>query len=251
MEQKAYSYIRFSSPKQETGDSERRQVELSKQYAKEHGLILDDQLTDRGLSEYNGAHKTKGKLGAFLQLVEQGKIANGSTLIVENLDRLSREQVLDALAQFTSIIKAGIKIITLQDNMEYTNKSINQNWAQLIISISYMARAHDESETKSKRLSATNEKKRKDVRAGEKKFTSRVPAWIKVIESEKVGNIVIVKEFEVIPKYREAIRKMFEWKKNGMGNQKITNELNRLCPRPKSKKNKTHKIWVKPTIGHL
>lgn len=91
MEPKAYSYIRFSSAKQEAGDSERHQVELSKQYTEKHGLILVDQLTDRGLSAYNGAHRTKGHLGAFLQLVEQGQVAEGSTLIVENLDRLSRE----------------------------------------------------------------------------------------------------------------------------------------------------------------
>ena len=41
---KAYSYIRFSSPIQETGDSEIRQLELSEQYAKEHGLVLDNKL---------------------------------------------------------------------------------------------------------------------------------------------------------------------------------------------------------------
>jgi DNA invertase Pin-like site-specific DNA recombinase len=42
-------------------------------------------------------HKSKGALGQFLKLVEQGCIAKGSTLLVENMDRLSREQVLDAL----------------------------------------------------------------------------------------------------------------------------------------------------------
>ena len=41
MEPKAYSYIRFSNPNQEKGDSERRQVEEAELYAKEKGLSLD------------------------------------------------------------------------------------------------------------------------------------------------------------------------------------------------------------------
>jgi len=174
---KAYSYIRFSSLKQEQGDSLRRQVEQSEQYAKEHGLTLDDslRLTDRGLSAFTGAHRSRGALSTFLSLVEQGQIAEGSILIIENLDRLSREKVLNALNQFTSIIQAGIRIVTLQDNMEYTRKSINQNWDQLIISITYMARAHDESLTKSKRLKEVWGKKREQAVNGERKLTGRCP----------------------------------------------------------------------------
>ena len=119
MQPKAYSYIRFSSPEQAAGDSYRRQLDASTEYAKQKGLVLDDRLklTDRGLSAFKGMHRAKGTLGEFLRLVEAGKIPDGSVLIVENLDRLSREQVLDALNQFTSIIQAGIKLVTLQDSM--------------------------------------------------------------------------------------------------------------------------------------
>ncbi|MFC1896371.1 hypothetical protein ACFL0Q_06890 [Thermodesulfobacteriota bacterium] len=39
---KAYSYIRFSSPEQEKGDSLRRQTEYSEQVAAKLGLQLDD-----------------------------------------------------------------------------------------------------------------------------------------------------------------------------------------------------------------
>ena len=109
MEPKAYSYIRFSSPEQEKGDSLRRQIQLSEEYCKQHGLILEDTLllTDKGLSAYKGNHRTKGALGEFLRLVEEGKIPPGSVLLVENLDRLSREQILDAINQCTPITTAG------------------------------------------------------------------------------------------------------------------------------------------------
>jgi DNA invertase Pin-like site-specific DNA recombinase len=41
---RAYSYIRFSTPEQSKGDSLRRQLEKSKKYAEENGLILDSSL---------------------------------------------------------------------------------------------------------------------------------------------------------------------------------------------------------------
>ena len=220
MEPKAYSYIRFSSPEQEKGDSLRRQIQLSEEYCKQHGLILDDtlKLTDRGLSAFKGIHRTKGALGEFLRLVEEGKIPPGSVLLVENLDRLSREQILDALNQFTSIIKAGIKIVTLQDGMEYDQESINQNWVQLIISITYMARAHDESETKSKRISAVWENKRSKAGNGGEKLTAKAPAWLKLSQDRT--------KFILIPEAAKAIELIFRKKLAGKGVERIVRELN-------------------------
>lgn len=220
MEPKAYSYIRFSSLEQEKGDSLRRQIQLSEEYCKQHGLILDDtlKLTDKGLSAYKGHHRTKGALGEFLRLVEEGKIPPGSVLLVENLDRLSREQILDALNQFTSIIKAGIKIVTLQDGMEYDQESINQNWAQLIISITYMARAHDESETKSKRISTVWENKRSKAGNGGKKLTAKAPAWLKLSQDRT--------KFILIPEAAKAIELIFRKKLAGKGAERIAQELN-------------------------
>jgi DNA invertase Pin-like site-specific DNA recombinase len=217
---RAFSYIRFSSPEQEKGDSLRRQIQLSEEYCKQHGLILDDtlKLTDRGLSAFKGIHRTKGTLGEFLRLVEEGKIPPGSVLLVENLDRLSREQILDALNQFTSIIKAGIKIVTLQDGMEYDQESINQNWAQLIISITYMARAHDESETKSKRISAVWENKRSKAGNGGKKLTAKAPAWLKLSQDRT--------KFILIPEAAKAIELIFRKKLAGKGAERIARELN-------------------------
>jgi DNA invertase Pin-like site-specific DNA recombinase len=217
---RAFSYIRFSSPEQEKGDSLRRQIQLSEEYCKQHGLILDDtlKLTDRGLSAFKGIHRTKGALGEFLRLVEEGKIPPGSVLLVENLDRLSREQILDALNQFTSIIKAGIKIVTLQDGMEYDQESINQNWAQLIISITYMARAHDESETKSKRISAVWENKRSKAGNGGKKLTAKAPAWLKLSQDRT--------KFILIPEAAKAIELIFRKKLAGKGAERIAQELN-------------------------
>jgi hypothetical protein len=51
----AYSYARFSTPEQERGDSERRQIEAARQYAEQHGFVLDESIVvDRGISAFAG-----------------------------------------------------------------------------------------------------------------------------------------------------------------------------------------------------
>ncbi len=215
-----YSYIRFSSPEQFKSDSLHRQVELSERYAAEKGLTLDRTLSmkDLALSAFNGAHKSAGtELYKFLKLIELGKIAPGSVLLVESLDRLSREQILDALQQFLGIIEAGISIVTLCDGMEYTKAGINQRWEQLIISLAVMSRAHEESLMKSKRIGAAWANKRQSI--NNRKLTAKAPAWLSLSDDKK--------EFRKISERCRLIERIFEMSCQGLGSEKITKTLNR------------------------
>lgn len=219
MEPKAYSYIRFSTPEQALGDSLRRQVQLAEEYARKHGLSLDDTpLIDGGLSAYKGMHRTKGRLGEFLRKVEAGEIARGSMLIVENLDRLSREQVLDALGQFTGLIRAGIKIVTFQDGREteYDEESINRDPWKLHRTLIAMDLAHEESEKKAIRLRAAWEQKRNIIQG--KKLTAKAPAWVN-LSSDKT-------EFRLIPEAQRAIELIYRKRLEGKGAARIETELN-------------------------
>lgn len=220
---KAYSYIRFSTPEQKEGDSERRQIKAAEEYAKEHGLELDTSMRDKGLSAYHGTHRSKGKLGKFLKLVEAGKIAKGSMLIIENFDRLSREDPDEVLTLFLSIIRSGIILVTLSDERKFTPDSINENIGDLYIAIGEIYRAHKESERKSEMLSNAWEDKRRKARNGGKKLSAMCPKWLKPIKDDD-GNTI---EFEVIPKRAEAIQEMFKLKKGGYGNTKIAKRLNK------------------------
>lgn len=227
MKNKAYSYIRFSTKEQLKGNSQQRQYEATRAYCQEMGLNLVENLQDLGLSAFNGKHKTVGALGEFLSLVNQGKIKKGSILIVENLDRLSREKVMDALNQFMSIVQAGIRIVTLHDRQEYDQESIEKNWTQLIISITYMARAHEESKTKSDRLKATLANKRLRVREGKQKFTGPTPAWLKYSPDKKT--------FILIPEVCQAIEEIYRMRLSGLGAYKIEKQINQ-----------TKSIWSPP-----
>src|ERR1044072_3408930 len=79
---RAYSYVRFSTPEQAKGDSYLRQTEKAAKYALEHGLTLDTELTfeDLGVSAFRGRNASTGRLGEFVNAVEDGRIAPGSYL---------------------------------------------------------------------------------------------------------------------------------------------------------------------------
>jgi hypothetical protein len=89
----AYSYLRFSRPEQAAGDSLRRQrAKLDDWLARNPHTKLDDGLTyqDKGTSGFTGKHREnpdRNALALFLQHVENGRVAKGSYLVVESLDR--------------------------------------------------------------------------------------------------------------------------------------------------------------------
>lgn len=215
---KAYSYVRFSTPEQEKGDSLRRQIQNSEKWAINHGYELDEtiKIEDRGLSAHKGDHRKKGSLGKFLALVVGGKIVPGSVLIIESLDRLSREKVLDAFDTFRDIIKAKIKVVTLIDKMEYTEESLNKNYFALMQSLSLMAMANKESEQKSKRLSEAWKSKRNNI--DKIKLTKTCPAWLKLNENKTA--------FMKVEAACQVVEKVFQLKLSGKGSDRIAKELN-------------------------
>jgi DNA invertase Pin-like site-specific DNA recombinase len=214
----AYSYIRFSTVEQKTGDSLRRQIELSERYAAENGLILDTSfhLQDLGLSAFDRSNIDRGALGAFLEAVKQGRVPVGSYLLVESLDRLSRDRVLSALEIFISILRHGITIVTLIDKMVYNTESVGSNFASLIMSITIMARAHEESAVKSSRILSAWQGKRSKI--SEKKLTAQCPRWLRLDEERT--------KFHVIPTRSNLVLEILAWAKAGMGQSLIAKRLN-------------------------
>lgn len=154
---KVYSYLRFSDAKQASGHSAERQIEYARKWAVEHGMELDSALSlrDEGLSAYHQRHVKTGALGVFMAAVDEGKIAAGSILIVEGLDRLSRAEPIQAQAQLAQIINAGITVVTASDGREYNRERLKAQPMDLVYSLLVMIRAHEESDTKSKRVKAS------------------------------------------------------------------------------------------------
>lgn len=154
---RVYSYLRFSDPRQATGSSADRQLKYAQAWAAERGLVLDETLSlrDEGLSAYHQNHVKQGALGTFLRAVDEGRIPQGSVLIVEGLDRLSRAEPIQAQAQLAQIINAGITVVTASDGREYNRERLKAQPMDLVYSLLVMIRAHEESDTKSKRVRAS------------------------------------------------------------------------------------------------
>ena len=160
---KAYSYIRFSSKKQAAGDSFLRQKDMALAYVAKHGLELDTTLnfSDLGVSAFTGANVKDGALGMFIKAISTGLVPAGSVLLIEDMDRLSRAAVSDALPVFTGILNAGVDIVTLKDGNIFTRDSLN-DIGKFFTSVIPMFRANAESVNKSDRVKAALDRKRAD-----------------------------------------------------------------------------------------
>ena len=218
---RAYSYVRMSTRKQLRGDSLRRQLERSKAFADEHSLLLDDSLQDLGVSAWKGRNFKTGALGRFLAMVESGQIPKGSYLLIESLDRLSREAVPDALTLFMAIINAGIVIVTLgEDRQIYSRDRLNGDWTKLIIGLAVMSRGHEESQTKSERISAVAKRKRELAREGKAHITSITPGWI---DAERID---ASRYAFTLNRHAETVKAIYEMATRGLGATVIARKLN-------------------------
>jgi DNA invertase Pin-like site-specific DNA recombinase len=176
-----YSYVRFSSEKQLTGDSLRRQNELIEKYTKKNGYELDEEFryVDLGVSAFRGKNIKEGKLKYFLDAIKENKVAENSILLIESLDRLTRLAPMEAMTIFLNIINAGVKIVTLADGVEHSNNTESgDQMLKLLVSATILCRAHDESLNKSRRLKDAWNNKRSNI--NKKHYTKRVPKWLNI-----------------------------------------------------------------------
>jgi DNA invertase Pin-like site-specific DNA recombinase len=201
----------------------RRQMELSRKYATEHGLVLDESLKpDRGISAFHGKNRTEGSLGAFLSDCKSGRVPAGSALLVESLDRLSREQVEEALYQLLDVIRAGIEVHTIGGGESQVYKKGALKTEQLMLSLFVMSRANEESQRKSERVGAAWRQK-KSTANGTKAITAKVPLWL----SAKLGEPVTV-----IPERAAVVKEIFRMAAGGMGKRLIARRLNEKGIKP-------------------
>lgn len=214
----AYSYVRFSSPEQAKGDSLRRQTQAAAEWCKRNGFTLDSSTTlhDLGKSAYLGEHRKnpdRHALAAFLKLVEAGKVPRGSALVVESLDRLSREHIRPALSLLLQLIEGGVRVVQLIPVESVFDDRVEP--MQLMMGIMELSRGHSESAVKSERIGAAWAAKKERARSGHV-MTRRLPAWVR----ESGGRL------ELIPQAAKAVRRVYELASNGYGHQAIAKKLN-------------------------
>lgn len=115
---RAYSYERISTTKQEEGVGLERQRELVERWCEANGVPLDTELKleDVGRSAFKGRH-LEGCFGRFLKLAKERKLGLCPILLIENLDRVSRLEPVQALQDVIfSLMEADVALVVLSPN---------------------------------------------------------------------------------------------------------------------------------------
>lgn len=215
----AISYARWSSGKQAQGDSLARQTKNAETFCAIHGLSLDRQLVDNGVSAFKGGNlDLEASLGQFIADVKAGTIPSDTVLLLENLDRFSRIHPMDAQPVLSELLKTGLTLVTLQDQRVHTYDDYRANFASLMMSLMSMQAAYEYSAKLSHRVgeawSRKAQKAREAVASGVGRVkVAKLPFWI---DRETYG----------FNGRADDARLIFELAKDGHGQQAITQILN-------------------------
>jgi DNA invertase Pin-like site-specific DNA recombinase len=232
MTKRAFLYARCSTEEQKDGRTLKRQESAVRAYCDRHGLTLDDRrFIDLGLSGYTGANVSHGELGVFLEMVRGGRIPKGSVLVVERLDRLSREVEQEKATQaIYPIIRAGVELATTSPEIVYNQANIDDmaTWLPLRI---YLAQAADESRKTSERMKDVHGSKRAAALANRTPYGRRPPSWLRLVGQTTDGKRIIDPgRYEVIEEKAALVRRMFDLAAEGLGTARIAGVLDQEHP---------------------
>jgi DNA invertase Pin-like site-specific DNA recombinase len=213
----AYSYIRFSSPQQAEGDSLRRQTERAEAYCRRRGWALSGATyRDLGVSAFKGDNALVGNLGEFLKAVKSGAVVPGSALVVESIDRISRQGIDEGYDLIKSILKAGVVLVTLSPEREFdasATKSLSRGALEIQL---ILERAAEESERKADRCGAAWGRKKQEARAMNKPYGRMCPAWLELVDGK----------YRTKAGAARTVRRIFQWCAEGVGTFGILAKLN-------------------------
>jgi len=204
---KCFMYYRVSSDKQLGGTGIERQEENLRAYVKRLNLCsqmdvpLPIELSDPGVSAFKGLNMSEGNLGKWMKEVATG-IHDGSLLVLESIDRFSRQNPFTVMKYLSTLDEHDISIHDVSLGL-VINRS---NSSMLPIVAMSAQRAYEESKYKSTRISDGWQRKR--ITAFEKGtvVTNKRPLWIDVVD-----------DYYVLNEKAEIVREIFRLYQTGIG----------------------------------
>ena len=217
-------YYRFSTEKQERGDSIERQLSDCTQFAEAQGWTVIETIGDHGRSAYKGEQISKGNLGKLEQRIRAGEYPHGTILLVERLDRLSRELPRKTQRWMEDITDHGMKIVVANGGRVFDSETL-QDGNSLIVIMDLLMNAmvaHHESKQKATRVRSAWRAKHEAAKSGEV-LTKGCPGWLRPVA---LGAGDQGTSFKIIDERARVIRRCFEWSAAGDGLERIVNRLN-------------------------
>jgi DNA invertase Pin-like site-specific DNA recombinase len=212
----AHLYARISDPTQRKGGGLDRQTGAdAASFCGRHGFALAKGiLVDDGVSAFRGLHRSpKHALGRFLADVERGTIPAGDCLLIENWDRLSREDIWAAIGLVNDLRQWNIHVGRLDRGKLLRHDS--DDAGDFFEAAVELLRGNSESKMKSYRNSSEWARKRERARAGAEPLTHRLPAWVE----ERGGKL------RLVPGRAAVVRQIFALAASGHGAALIVQRL--------------------------
>ncbi|WP_231597941.1 recombinase family protein [Synechococcus sp. CBW1002] len=175
----AVSYQRVSTGEQvgEARSGLDRQAAAFAAFCSRHGLTpAPAAVVDEGVSAFKGRHRREGGLAAFIAAAMAGHWPMGTILVVEDLDRFSREVASRQQALLLGLFDAGVALGVCRDDRIVDRDIYDTNLAvRLMLTIRADA-AHDYSAKLSERIDASWRHRRERSLQGEK-IAGFKPFW--------------------------------------------------------------------------
>ena len=235
-----YLYIRFSHEKQAEGSSYDRQLGSAKAFCPT--LIEDKEhvFFDSGKSAFHGEQlATGGDLRRFYDAVKTGAVPKGSTLLVEDLDRLSRDGMWKASDKLRELTENGIAVRTLRDGKLYEG---TLKFSDAITSLIKQELANEESEKKSVRVADSYRKRYAKAREG-KKVKVLLPSWLEWVGSDSAYKIKKAEAATVVDIFNMAAA--------GHSYAAIAKDLNGKGIKPFRNKKNPDALWITASLFAL
>ncbi|MBR0552051.1 recombinase family protein [Stakelama marina] len=208
-------YVRWSSAEQSKGQSEERQLSLCRAHAQQRGWNVVRTFIDNGMSAFTGEHRQMGELSKLEQEIRDKRYPNGVILLVERLDRLSREAPSQFYLWLDAITRNGVTVATVDGDRTYSGSLDMASIIEVVVKASL---ANDESVAKSRRVASAWASKRARLAAGDRHaMTMRVPAWLSVNDD---------RTFSLHAGRAAIIKRIFEETAQGSGKHTIARQLN-------------------------
>ncbi|MCX9042836.1 recombinase family protein [Citrobacter portucalensis] len=220
----ALAYLRYSSLQmQGKGASISRQKEMVSKWVDDQKLLTGknyDEVAyyiDRGKSAFDGTNIREGEFGKLIDEVKRGQFPEGTPIICESLDRLTRQGVQHIQQILTQLTDTGCIVYTLSDRQIITKQSLN-TLGGIVTIVAVADRAREESETKSSRVSDSKLRNYKAALEGKKIMTKHLPGWIYI--NEATGKMC------VDPDKKKVVEQVFKLRLEGHTFQNIANIMN-------------------------
>ena len=239
----AIIYARFSTTEQSKGYSLERQQMLGTAFAVDHGWSVEKTITDEGRSAFHGANRLEGSALHQFELEARNGLHRGKVLVVENIDRLSRQGAKAAAQLIWGLNEHGVDVATYHDGTIYMASS-SGDLLDVFKLIMGAQQSHLESANKSKRTRDTWANRFKKMSEGtQKKPVPHTPHWIDKFEGGMKLN----------PQRTALLNEIYDLYIDGVGIHRIVTLLNnRSEPRWSTEKSeRTKNGWFYSYIYRL